>query len=261
MAFVVCGTGHHGLVRAMVAAMVLARPVTSVEWMSYQSPNSFILALHRGSLDTNATPARVDLGPTPSADTCASRCTNAPSCQAYTWVGPNVSTTYPGLAPYSSHCFVTNATGLRPTACNPTGCGMVSGWRVSSPWPTDGFDRLPTLWFGANETGLDSQDTLAMLGRHAVSGYAWQQGITTHGGRHSEVAQAEAAIHARDYLDSVGNDRTVLFVYRQLQIALSLFDVTRTAAANPANNHIWMHDVGNESNICRTNQPWGTSDP
>lgn len=116
----------------------------------------------------------------------------------------------------------------------------------------------------ANETGLDSSPTLELLGRHSLSGYGWQQGIQTHGNRHSEVAQAEAATHARDYLDAVGNRNTTLFVYRQIQIALGLFDIPRAAAENPDNDRFWLHgrDANNQSVVCRDNRAsWGTEDP
>jgi len=151
--------------------------------------------------------------------------------------------------------------------------------------------ELQTLWFGSNETGLDNSSTLALVGRHSLSIYNWLQGYKTHGptprdGRHGEVAQAEAILHSRDYLNAAGNHETVLAGYRQIQLALGCFDIGHKAAQDPALRDLWLHADGayaehictkgavgqkakwysNASDVCgmdSTSKPaqWGTLDP
>ena len=131
-------------------------------------------------------------------------------------------------------------------------------------WPSNGCEQLPVLWFGANATGLQDPQQLELIARHALAIVSWGQGIKLHNNQHAEAALAEASAQARAYLDDVGkatNATTVLGVYRQIQVALSLFDVSRNAAANPANDHFWLHQKDNSSNIFRAKQPWGTADP
>ena len=123
------------------------------------------------------------------------------------------------------------------------------------PW-----GKPKAFWFGANATGLDSPDTLALLARHAVAGYGWQTGHTGGGSVGvGEELQAQAAAHAVDYFDQVGNNSTMIFEYRQIQVALRLFAMCALAADNPQNNGFWMTDA--QGSICTAGQPWGTSDP
>eukprot|EP01116_Phalansterium_solitarium_P013693 TRINITY_DN31098_c0_g1_i1.p1 TRINITY_DN31098_c0_g1~~TRINITY_DN31098_c0_g1_i1.p1 ORF type:complete len:426 (+),score=102.24 TRINITY_DN31098_c0_g1_i1:301-1578(+) len=127
-------------------------------------------------------------------------------------------------------------------------------------WPVSGWGvPLPAMWFGANTSGFDSPETLALLSRHAVAGFGWQQGPTAVG--LGEVNLARAAMHARDYFDSVNNTHTLLFVYRQIQVALRLFEENALAADNPENDMFWYHDAANASNVCTVPQAWGTADP
>jgi hypothetical protein len=143
-----------------------------------------------------------------------------------------------------------------------------SGQSMSSQWPTNGYDTLPTLWFGANESGPNDQQTLELIGRHSLAIISWGQAIKPHGSRDAEQSEAEAAMQARGYLDSVGNNNTVIGVYRQIQIALGLFNISHSASLDPANAHFWLHQVDNASNICGMTpsmgdkpSPWGTWDP
>jgi len=66
--------------------------------------------------------------------------------------------------------------------------------------------------------------------------------------------------HAREYLDSVGNRQTVLFTYRQVQVALRLFGESARAAGDPALEPHFLHDVGT-GKLCVVSQRWGTMDP
>ena len=121
------------------------------------------------------------------------------------------------------------------------------------------------MWFGANATGLDSEATLALIARHAVGGYGWQQGTGSldpgkNLGR-GEVYLAEAATHLRDYLTAANNNSTLVFVYRQIQVALRLFAAPRAAADSPAYDDLWLRPGGPTASRCEAAQPWGTSDP
>eukprot|EP01043_Picozoa_sp_COSAG02_P072454 COSAG02_NODE_13663_length_1365_cov_2.498420_2_plen_217_part_00 len=147
----------------------------------------------------------------------------------------------------------------------------VTGERIVSPWPTNGYDTLPTLWFSANVSGPNSLAELQLLSKYDVAIVSWGQEMPGGSGkitRDSEVAQAAAAHAARQYLDSVGNNSTVLGVYRQIQIALGLFNVSHVAALDPEKRSFWLHQLDNASNICgmeplQGDKPsqWGTYDP
>ena len=124
------------------------------------------------------------------------------------------------------------------------GAVVVDGPHRAIPWPPDGYDRLPTLWFGANQSGPNDLQTLELIGRHSLAIVSWGQGIQPGGSRDEEKAEATAAVAIRSYLDSIGNNGTVLGVYRQIQIALGLFNVSHMAALTPANRNFWLHQVG-----------------
>jgi hypothetical protein len=139
------------------------------------------------------------------------------------------------------------------------------------PWPSDGYDKLNTVWFSANATGANSAATLELIAQHDLAIVSWGQAMPSEPGRiirDSEKAQAEAATAARSYLDSVHNNVTLLGVYRQIQIALGLFYFSHTAALDPAKASFWLHQLDNVSNICGMEPSegdkksgWGTYDP
>ena len=146
-----------------------------------------------------------------------------------------------------------------------------TGERIFSPWPMHGYDRLPTLWFSANVSGPNSKAELELLAKYDLAIVSWGQQMPGGSGkitRDSELAQAEAASAARRYLDSVGNNSTVLGVYRQIQIALGLFNASHAAALDPEKRSFWLHQLDNASNICGMEpsegdkrSQWGTYDP
>jgi hypothetical protein len=71
---------------------------------------------------------------------------------------------------------------------------------------------IKPFWFGANASGLDSDDTLALISRHAVAGYGWQQGGGGSVGT-GDAQLAAASTHVTDYLAASGNpNATVVFV-------------------------------------------------
>lgn len=195
-----------------------------------------------------------------SSDLCANLCLGNSTCTSYTWHDAT-------MGQYANACiFRTDGAWVPLTGA----VGHVAGRKVAAPtpvpWPVqDGFERLPVMWFGANTSGLDSQDTLALIARHRIGGYGWQQGTGTlqpqdNLGR-GEVHLAMAATHLADYLDSQAlANATLVFVYRQIQVALNLFATGLADASNPANEAVWLHDPASGAR-CLAGQPWGTSDP
>ena len=211
-----------------------------------------------------------DMGIMPSAAACASACDIESACSAMTWTGPTTGQ-------WANHC-VFRLDGLWEIEECGTGCDHTSGnktagwipgpppapppspllaWRPSLlPW-----GRAKAFWFGANSTGLDNDETIALISRHAVGGYGWQTG---HEGGGTvgvgEELQAQAITHLADGLAKLGNNVTQIFSYRQIQVALRLFAQTALAADNTANDAFWLHDT-KSGDLCLASQPWGTSDP
>ena len=79
-------------------------------------------------------------------------------------------------------------------------------------WPTDGYSKLPTLWFGANTSGPNDAATLELIGRHSLSIVSWGQSIRPDASRDAERAEAVASAAARAFLDSANNTDTILAV-------------------------------------------------
>ena len=132
-----------------------------------------------------------------------------------------------------------------------------------SIWPPTNAGYTPkikTFWFGANHTGLDAPETLALMARHAVAGYGWQTGgVGAESVGRGEANGAAAVAYARDYMESVGNNHTVLFQYRQVQVAERLFAQNVIAVNDPADSGFW---IKNESgSTCLARMPWSTFDP
>ena len=78
-----------------------------------------------------------------------------------------------------------------------------------------------------------------------------------------EVNQAAAATHLADYLAAKQKDqkdKTLVFTYRQNELALSMFERTLEANADPRNTEFWVRNPLNESEPCAWEQPWGTHD-
>ncbi len=124
--------------------------------------------------------------------------------------------------------------------------------------------RIKTFWFGANHTGLDNEETLALMAKHSVAGYGWQTGGAEKYKKKSvgrgDAWGAAAVTRAADYMHAHGHDNVTVFEYRQIQVALRLFAQCAIAADNPANDDFWLHDVATKE-LCVAMQPWGTSDP
>lgn len=119
-------------------------------------------------------------------------------------------------------------------------------------------------------SGLDSADTLALIAKHRVGVYGWQQGtgglVPGQNLGDGDAYLSSAATHLSDYLDALpgqaGANRTLVGVYRQIQVALRLFAAPRAAADNPALASYWMRGGGAGAGpLCVVDQPWGTADP
>jgi hypothetical protein len=206
-----------------------------------------------------------DAGVVPDADHCSSLCDAASYCSAMTWHGPTTGE-------WAGHCVLRKDGVWAPRACG-SGCdhtsaNKTSGWTPGSGvvWPpaAKGFTpRVKTFWFGANASGIDSPETLALLARHDVAGYGWQTGHPGGGEVGlGEMWQAEATLNLRTYLDSIGNpNQTVPFSYRQIQVALRLFAQCAIAVDDPAYNGLWIKDPADGTTVCLADQPWNTADP
>jgi hypothetical protein len=207
----------------------------------------------------------IDTGPVASAAACAAACDAAPACSGVTFHGPTTQE-------WAMHCVfrVDNVYAPRGcgAGCDHTSANKTSGWVPPPPPPPPVW--LPTLlpwgrpkvfWFGANASGLDSPETLALIARHAVGGYGWQTGHPGGGTVGTgEMLQAAAATHLADFLDAAGNNSTQIFEYRQIQVALRLFAASALAADSPDRDEFWLHDAATWE-LCLAAQPWGTQDP
>ena len=131
---------------------------------------------------------------------------------------------------------------------------------------TEGWTgKIKPFWFGANHTGLDSEETLALMAKHSVAGYGWQTGGAAQDGVQSvgrgDGWGAAAFARAADYMQAHGRGSNVtIFQYRQIQVALRLFAQCAIAVGDPANEEFWLHDEITKE-LCLAKQPWGTADP
>ena len=197
--------------------------------------------------------------------------TTLAACQAACQAEPRCAYVNIALPPGNQACWLFATCGspeVKP------GCG--GGWwttytlqgRASARlWPPTaaGFTgKIKAMWFGANVTGLDTDETLALMAKHTVAGYGWETGgdtSTSAAVGWGEAFGSAAVVHARDYMDSHNNSNgTVLFQYRQIQVALRLYSQSAIAAADPRNSGFWLKD-STTGRVCATPSPWGTDDP
>lgn len=124
-----------------------------------------------------------DLGLGVSLAACQAACEANPQCRYI-----NIA-----LPPENQACELFATCGS--PSHNP-GCTGQDWWttyrkdvRDAALWPatTEGFTgKVKTFWFGANESGLDSEETLALIAKHTVGGYVLRYGSLC---KHSELAQ------------------------------------------------------------------------
>lgn len=202
----------------------------------------------------------------PSAPACAAACLASGECTAYTWHADA-----PDNGVWALACIFRTDGAWQPQY---DAADHVSGQKVVPlpplAWPVDyGFERLPVMWFGANVSGLDNDDTLALIAKHAIGTYGWQQGTGALAPGENlgdgDAYLSSAATHLSDYLDArgfAGANRSLVAIYRQVQVALRLFAAPRAAADNGALASFWMRDGADPAGaICVAGQPWGTADP
>ena len=256
----------HYLLLAALAGRARADPI-----MTGPFADTTVLNFPDCGLDRPTPGARSPLcvvnGSLPAAAACAAACLASGECTAYTWHA-NASAN----GPWALACIFRTDGAWQPeygASCH------VAGQKTEPPaplvWPVaDGFDRLPVMWFGANVSGLDNPETLALIARHRIAVYGWQQGTgSLQPGQNlgdGDAYLASAATHLSDFLDAQpgqsGANRTLVGVYRQIQVALRLFAAPRAAADSPADAAFWMRDGGAPGGaVCLVDQPWGTADP
>jgi hypothetical protein len=200
-----------------------------------------------------------------SYDECASSCLSSAECTACTW---HQNVTDNGV--WSMACVFRLDNQWEPEY---NADYHTSGQKVIPKpplvWPfSNGFAKLQTMWFGANSSGLDNQDTLALISKHNIGMYGWQQGTRDlQPGQNlgdGDAYLSAAGTHLSDYLSlqpgQNSPNRTLVGVYRQIQVALRLFAAPRAAADNAAMEAFWMKD-SSTGVTCVAGQPWGTLDP
>ena len=254
------------LLSLLVAAAAAAAARPALGAMGALQPDTTVLdgcaqPLAPGANNTDCE----DAGATPDAASCAALCDARGRCSAVTWHDAQQGA-------WAGHCAMRkdNVTVFRDcgAGCGHTSAAKTGGWVPPPPpprlaWPPSaagwtGF--VKPMWFGANASGLDSDETLALMARHAVAGYGWQQGHPGGGSPGREDALlAAAATHARDFFSRT-NASTVLFVYRQIQVCCSMFSQCFYANEAPECAPFWLVDASDPSTRCTTSQPWGTSD-
>lgn len=200
-----------------------------------------------------------------SYDLCASACLSDEECTASTW---HSNITDNGI--WSCACIFRTDNAWEPEF---NADFHISGQKVIPKppltWPfSDGFLRVNAMWFGANSSGLDNEDTLSLISRHRIGTYGWQQGTgALMPGQNlgdGDSYLAAAGTHLSDYLDMQPGqnfpNRTLVGIYRQVQVALRLFASPRAAADNALMDAFWMKDTSTGV-TCVAGQPWGTEDP
>lgn len=103
------------------------------------------------------------------------------------------------------------------------------------------FSRFPSLWFGANDTQVDSAATLAVAARHALAGIGWQQGSAASNFTHME-SQVWAAARALAALPPGAAGPTPVFTYRNMQACWDAFDVQAAFMRDGANGGAFWRD-------------------
>ena len=245
------------LIAAGAAAPVMTGPFAATTALNY--PDCGLSAPTPGT----RSPTCVVNSTLPAAAACANACLAAGECTSYTWHADA-----PDNGVWALACIFRTDNAWEPQYDAPD---HVAGQKiVPLEWPISaGFDKLPVMWFGANVSGLDADDTLALIARHNIGTYGWQQGtgalVPGENLGDGDAYLSSAATHLADFLDArglAGANRTLVAVYRQVQVALRLFAAPRAAADNAGFAAFWMRDGADpQGAICVAGQPWGTGDP
>lgn len=88
--------------------------------------------------------------------------------------------------------------------------------------PYRGFDVFPTLWFGANASGLHNDTQLAFMRGFGMIGFGWQQGLNSsppYAAQETKLAAAAAHLARSGATPFSGP----VFVYRHFQAAFPMW--------------------------------------
>jgi hypothetical protein len=124
------------------------------------------------------------------------------------------------------------------------------------PWKYEGWNSFPSNWFGANPTGIipgESNSTLAVMARHQLVGWGWQQGmydipcsIAT-----GQQCAKDAVETLANYTKREGIPAIPSFPYRNMNAALLNFEDINRALNCTVNWTTYPHNY----------QACGLSDP
>lgn len=153
------------------------------------------------------------------------------------------------------------------------------------PWEYKGFESFPAMYFGANETGPESEEELGLIARHQLAGWGWQvqqcgDGTAGSGadgwcfGKHQSLDQRcfgtgtrcvnltfdESAASARDahalrqYIQHKTDARTDgIFVYRQANLANWWYKVAGRVAFT---DHPEFFHAADDGQLCWRDGPF-----
>lgn len=141
------------------------------------------------------------------------------------------------------------------------------------PWPYKGFDRFPSHFFGANESGLENAARLDLAAKHQFAGWGWQQNYRTVGKyngsyyqQETSLAQMASRLAAFMEFSPPRPDHQVqaIFVYRHMEVAEYYFSLSAAAFHDPRNHEMFLHDE--QGRICWKNNDmtgpfWNFSNP
>ena len=141
------------------------------------------------------------------------------------------------------------------------------------PWASAGWGRTPTLFFGADTTGLESADQMRRVAQNSLVGWGWQQDNANCTGPHStgacqrfeaQAGERQAAAFAQFLRSSAGNSSAVeaSFVYRHSQLALDWYALDRAAVYSAGHDGWFIADASGRR--CRENDGgyhWNFSNP
>jgi hypothetical protein len=126
------------------------------------------------------------------------------------------------------------------------------------PWPYKGYDSFPSNWFGANPTGGlggpgENNATLAIMAKHQLVGWGWQQGMYDIPCSVSTGQQCatDAAATFANYTQRKGLPSVPSFPYRNMNAALLNFEDINTCLNCSVNWTTYPHNT----------QACGLSDP
>ena len=118
-------------------------------------------------------------------------------------------------------------------------------------WAYSGWDRFPSFYFGASETGPQSPAELAFIARHAMVGWGWQQGNKVLGASgEAQGQQAAAALRSIAPVNHSGTTPDGCFVYRQSEGLFPYFQLMNFSRNATLLDAALVRDPVNHSRFC-----------